>query len=43
MDNIYQAAPVLGIVAAFTVTLVGSIALTLLARQINFLRKFVSV
>ncbi len=42
LSNIYQAAPVLGIVAGFTVTLVGSIALTLLSRRIKILKRFVS-
>lgn len=43
LGSIFQAVPVLEIIAAFVVTLLGSIGLTLLFRKIKWLRRFVSV
>lgn len=40
LDNLFQTAPVLEVFTAFFVTLVGSIALTLLLKRIRILRRF---
>jgi hypothetical protein len=42
LNHIYQVVPVLGIVAAFSITVLGSIILTLFCRRIKILKRFVS-